>query len=116
MKQTEENIVYQLLSSIRGGELSNDEIITERRMRSFLRTQRANILFNATMKGLHAMDEYFQEVELTLIQVNETQWVSGVPNIIQLPDNFGVKLITPAFSNIPILNEEYYHLAKKKYS
>jgi hypothetical protein len=113
MGTTEESIVYQLLSTIRASELSNDETITERRLRSFLRTHRAEAIYKNTAKGLLASDEYFQEIEVGLIQINTREWVTIVPEIIQLPDNFGIKFLTAGFTNIPVIGEEYYHLSKK---
>jgi len=112
MKTTEESIVYQLLSSIRAGELANDEVITERRIRSFLRTHRANEIFKAFDKGAQISDQCFQKVELNLVRFGKIEWESPIPQIIQLPNNFGVKFMTPGFTNISVLDEENYHLSK----
>jgi len=113
MGTTEESIVYQLLNTIRASELNNDETITERRMRSFLRTHRAEAVYKASRMGLFASDEYFQPVSLQLTKVNAREWVGPIPDIIQLPENYGTKLLTAGFSNVPIIGEEYYHLSKK---
>jgi hypothetical protein len=113
MGTTEESIVYQLLNSIRASELSNDETITERRIRSFLRTHRTQEIFKMSRGGLLAEDEFFQDVELTLNQINTYEWVGAVPDIVQLPNNFGIKFTTKGFTNIPVISEEYYHLSKK---
>ena len=112
MKTTEESIVYQLLSSIRAGELANDEVITERRIRSFLRTHRANEIFKSFDKGAQISDQCFQKVNLDLVKAGKIEWESPVPPIIQLPNNFGIKFMTPGFTNIPVLLEEDYHLSK----
>lgn len=113
MGTTEESIVYQLLSSIRASELNNDEVITERRIRSFLRTHRAIFISNSTFNGLLVTDTYFQPVELSFTQLNKNEWVSPVPDIIKLPNNFGTKFMTAGFTNIAIVPEENYHLSKK---
>lgn len=113
MGTTEESIVYQLLNVIRASELSNDESITERRLRSFLRTHRAEAIFKATRMGLLASDEYFQPVDISLSRINDKEWVGSVPDIIQLPDNYGTKLLTPGFLNISVVQEEYYYLNKR---
>lgn len=113
MGTTEESIVYQLLNTIRASELNNDETITERRLRSFLRTHRAEAVYKATKMGLLASDEYFQVVQLALTQINSVEWIGDVPDIIQLPENYGTKLMSYGFTNIPIIGEEYYYLSKK---
>lgn len=113
MGTTEESIVYQLLNTIRAGELNNDEVITERRVRSFMRTHRAELVFKASKKGYQAFDEFFQDVDVQLKKINEREWIGDLPDIIQLPNNFGTKLMTAGFTNVPVISEENYHLSKK---
>ena len=113
MGTTEESIVYQLLNSIRAAELNNDEVITERRVRSLLRTHRSSVIYKSTAKGLLASDEYFQSVDVSLKRINEVEWEGSMPDAIQLPNNFGTKLMTPGFINVPIIGEENYHLSKR---
>jgi hypothetical protein len=112
MGTTEESIVYQLLSGIRAGELSNDEVISERRIRSFLRNHRANIINKFSIEGMAIADECFQKVQLDLKQINAIEWQSPVPNIIGLFENFGIKFTTPGFTNIAVEPEESYNLGK----
>ena len=113
MGTTEESIVYQILNAIRASELSNDETITERRVRSYLRTHRASEIYKATKKGMLASDEYFQPVEIQLTQINTVEWTGDIPDIIQLPDNYGTKFMTYGFENVPVISEESYYLSKK---
>lgn len=113
MGTTEESIVYQLLNTIRASELSNDETITERRMRSFLRSHRAEAIYKATRMGILASDEYFQQVDLALNQLNSVEWTGEIPDIVQLPENYGTKLMSYGFENVPVISEEYYYLSKK---
>jgi hypothetical protein len=113
MGTTEESIVYQLLSAVRASELSNDEVITERRIRSYLRTHRANLISKSTLEGRLIGDDCFQSVPLSFSRLNKLEWISVVPSIIGLYDNFGMKLTSPGFENITILSEEDYHLNKK---
>ena len=112
MRTTEESIVYQLLSSIRASELTNDEVITERKLRSFLRSKRAELIYKFSDKGMTIDDAFFQKVAVNLTKINQTEWIASLPNIITLPNNFGVKLMTLGFSNISVLSEESYHLNK----
>lgn len=109
---TEESIVYQLLNTIRAAELTNDEVITERRVRSLLRTHRAAVIWKAHNKGFTAVDEFFQEIALDLTKINQYEWTSPVPSIIRLDHNFGTKFLTKGFGNIPIVKEEEYYLSR----
>jgi len=110
---TEENIVYQLLNTIRAAELTNDEVITERRIRSLLRTHRASIIAKATLEGVMITDQYFQKIDLNFTKVTRTEWTSPVPTIIRLNNNFGTKFKTYVFTNVPIVDEEEYYLSRK---
>lgn len=112
MTTTEESIVYQILSSIRASELSNDEVVTERRVRSFLRTHRTYEILKYSKNGDIVSDQCFQKIQLSLVKVGKMEWESQVPRILQLPNNFGVKFMTPGFTNIAVLDEESYHLSK----
>jgi hypothetical protein len=113
MGTTEESIVYQLLNAVRASELSNDETITERRVRSFLRTHRTQEVYKMSRAGLLVTDEFFQDVALTLKQINTEEWVGEVPDIVQLPNNHGIKLQTRGFTNVSVIGEERYQLSKK---
>jgi hypothetical protein len=113
MGTTEESIVYQLISAIRAGELNSDEVVGERRIRSFLRTHRAQILAAKSKNGLIIQGECFQKVPISLTRTTNTEWEADLPGIIYLKNYYGTKLLTPGFSNISISNEEDYHLHKK---
>lgn len=112
MGTTEESIVYQLLSQIRASELSNDEVITERRIRSFMRSKRTELIAKYSKDGVTVQDICFQQVDVPLTRINEAEWQGPVPGILRLKDNYGIKMMTPGFSNIPMLSEESYHLRK----
>lgn len=109
---TEENILYQLLDSIRASELNNDEVIDERELRAMIRIQRAELINRYSLKGEMIQDICFQKVAISLVQLNRYEWIADVPNIIRLKNNYGMKLATPAFYNIPVISIENYELGK----
>lgn len=114
MRTTEESIVFQLLNTIRGGELNNDEVVTERRIRSLMRVQRAQILNRYASKGETIQDVCFQILPQTnLSELNTNEYISTLPPLVYLPSNFGVRIRTSNFGNIPLVNNEEYELAKR---
>lgn len=114
MGTTEESIVYQLLNIVRAAELNNDEVITERRVRSLMRTQRAEIINRYSQKGLTIQDVCFQRLVDTIISpLNANEFIATLPPLIYLPGNFGVRITTKEYANIPLLNNEEYELSKR---
>lgn len=112
MRTTEESIVYSILSSVRASELTSDEVISERRIRSMIRSHRAEIIGKISKGGAQITDDVFQKISLNLKQINAFEWIALLPPIIYLDDRFGMKIQTPGFSNIPMLGEEEYQLGK----
>ena len=110
MNSTEENIVYQLLNSIRAAELSNDEVIGERTVRSLMRVHRNELISKYSLGGLTIQDMCFQKFTPVLSSLSATELTATLPVIVQLPDNLGVKITTPNFNNIPLVSEENYYL------
>lgn len=111
---TEESIVYQLLNIIRGSELNNDEVVDERRIRSLMRVQRAEILYKVTSKGAQIPDVCFQKLAPTILsKLNDNEYIATLPGLIYLPNNFGIRITTPQFANIPLVNQEEYELSKR---
>lgn len=114
MITTEHSIVYQLLNIIRGAELNNDETVDERRIRSFVRSERAEIINMYSKQGVLIQDICFQRLPVTNITVvNSREFKTKLPGIIYLQNNFGVRITTNEYENIPLLNNESYHLSKK---
>ena len=112
MGTTEENIVYQLLDSIRAGELNNDEVVGERQIKAMMRVHRAELILKYSLKGMTIQDVCFQDFPLTLTPIDTTEFTSPIPKLIRLPSNFGVKLTNLGHYNIPVVAEENYYLAK----
>jgi hypothetical protein len=93
---TEENIIYQLLDSIRASELNNDEVIDERELRAMLRIQRTELIGRYSKKGVMVPDICFQKIAIAPKQISDYEWEADVPNIVRLPNNYGTMLSTPA--------------------
>ena len=113
MRTTEENIVYQLLDSIRAAELNNDEVIGERQVRAIMRVLRPELILKYSMKGMLIQDICFQDFPLTLTKLNDLEYTSPIPPIIRLPYNFGIKMTNLGYYNVPVVQEESYQLGKK---
>jgi hypothetical protein len=114
MGTTEESIVYQLLNIIRASELNNDEVVTERRIRSLIRVQRADIINRLSLKGLDVQDVCFQKLDPSILtELNANEYTAILPSLIYLSGNFGVRITTNEYSNIPLVNHEEYLLSKK---
>jgi len=116
---TEENIVYQILNTVRAAELNNDEVVGERRVRSLMRIQRAEMILKYSMKGLVIPDECFQTlpiIELSSFSNNTSsplrEFIASLPPLIYLPKHFGIRLMTLEYENIPLVEQEDYYLAK----
>jgi len=114
MITTEENIVYQLLNIIRAEELNNDEVVDERSIRALLRIHRVELLNRYSKKGTTIQDVCFQKLaNVSLNSISLTEYTATLTNILQLGQNFGVKISTPEFENIPLVSEESYFLGIK---
>lgn len=95
--ETEIQIVYQLLESIRGSELNNDESITEREIRAYIRSYRASILSKEFYDGNTIPDNVFQDLSTfdVLYEVNDANVkhskLISIPPIIAFNKNNGIR-------------------------
>lgn len=113
MNTTEESIVYQLLKIIRGAELNSDEVIGERTVRSLMRVQRSDLINMFSKKGILIPDVCFQKLNINkLTSLNTKELIVDLPPIVYLQSNFGLRISTPEFENIPVINNEDYQLSK----
>lgn len=114
METTEESIVYQLLNAIRAAELNSDEVITERRVRSLMRAQRAELILKYSNKGETIQDVCFQQLDSTILsELNPKEYIASLPGLVYLPKNFGVRITTKEYQNITLINNEDYELSKR---
>lgn len=110
--KTELEIVYSLLNVARGGEHNNDENLTERLIRSFIRTYRPESLRKHYKDGVEVNDEVFQKKTLSLTLNGANEFVCQIPKIIRFDKNYGMYLEINGIE-IPIVSSEAYSLNKK---
>jgi hypothetical protein len=110
---TEREIIYQILNTIRDAEHNEDERISERLMRSFLRTYRAESLRKYYKDGHIVNDEVFQIIPVELVRVGNTnEFTCMLPKVIRMTNHYGFYLEKNGIS-IPIVESENYSLSKK---
>lgn len=109
---TEREIIYQILNTIRDAEHNEDERIPERLMRSFLRTYRAESLRKYYKDGHVVNDEVFQRIPIELTRTNLEEFRGLIPKIIRMSNHYGFYVEKNGIS-IPIVESEQYHLSKK---
>ncbi len=118
---TEENILYQILNSVRAAELNSDEVADERLIRSFMRLHRAELINKYSQGGVTIQDVCFQivpgsGVDQTLLDIAVTtdpfEYDATIPTLVQLPSYLGIILTTKEYYSIPVIQNENYHLSK----
>jgi len=110
--RTEEQIVYELLNVYHGGELSDDNVVNERLMRSFLRKHRASKLAKYFMDGVSFSEEIFQDLGVLEFQENnKSDFFKKLPPLI-LINNFGLVLRKGDYI-IPLTSREAFERSKK---
>lgn len=110
--KTELEIVYSLLNVARGGEHNNDEKMTERLVRSFIRTYRAEGIRKHYKDGVEVNDEIFQKKTLSLYLRGANEFICQIPKVIRMDKNYGMYLEMNGIE-IPIVSSEQYSLNKK---
>jgi hypothetical protein len=111
--ETEEEIVYSIIETVKKGTLSDDSRLDERIIRNFLRIYRASSIAKNSMNGLIISDECFQYLgELEFSYLKPKQFTRDMPKTIRLADNFGL-MFEKNGENIPIVNSEAFNLGLK---
>jgi len=104
--ETEEQIIYSLLDTIRNGLINNDEVISERLLRSYLRESRAFIIRSSFKEGYLIFGEEFQSLgDITLNSV-AGEITYDLPRLIRLPNNASIRLTTVEGYVIPVLSKQ----------
>ena len=109
--KTEIEIVYAILNVVRDSEHNNDERVTERLIRSFIRSHRADSLRKHYKNGHTISSEIFQEVPLKFYKKNDFEFNCKIPKIIKFDENYGFVLQKDGFS-IPVVDMESYRTSK----
>lgn len=108
---TERHIVYELINIIRNHEHNNDEPVTERLMRGYLKTFRSDFIRKHYKDEMNIADECFQVLQLPMVRKNPTEFTGGVPKIIRLKNHSGFTIYINN-STVPIVDSEQYQLSK----
>lgn len=90
--RTEEEIIYTIWDTVRAGEMNQDDTITERLLRSYLKSHRGKHLGTYYDKGVFVEDECFQDLPEIIFSKTRNEWISApIPKIIRL-SGYGVAL------------------------
>lgn len=111
--ETEEQIVYSIIETVKKGNLTDDNRINERLIRAFLKKYRASSIAKRSSMGLTITDECFQYLgNLKFDYFKSRQFERVLPKMILLNSNFGIRMEILG-ENIPVLNSEEYALSLK---
>lgn len=111
--RTEEQIVYEILNTVHGGQVSGDDTISERLVRSFLRKHRASKLAAHYAAGMNLDDFIFQSLgALEFQKIKDLDYRVQLPAIINFPNNYGIRLSKNGYY-IPVVDRHAFELSKK---
>lgn len=113
--ETEKQIVYSILNTVRNHSYNNDEDISERLVRSHIHSYRADSIRKHYKNGHVVEDQVFQRVEIPFFSLkvkNAKEYVTNLPKLIRLDNHYGIRLEKLGII-IPVLDSELYALTKK---
>jgi len=111
--ETEEEIVYSIIETVKKGNLSDDNRINERLVRNFLKIYRSSAIAKSSSLGIKITDECFQYLgNLKFDFFKSRQFERKLPKMILLNNNFGIQFEVVG-ENIPVLNSEEFNLSLK---
>lgn len=110
--RTEEQIVYELLNTYHGGELSADNVVNERLMRTYLRKHRASNIEKYFNEGMSLSEEVFQSLgTVTLVKETNGDFSTTIPPMI-LTNNHGIRIYKNDY-DIPFMDKEAFRYSKR---
>lgn len=109
---TEENIVYQLLDTIRGSQINNDEPIDEREIRALMATKRASIISQATYNGIMITDTEFQSLGIVSLVDTSGVYSYDIPDFYRLENFYGIRVTTATGYIVPIMTYQDFLMNK----
>lgn len=118
--ETERQIVYSILNTIRNHSHNIDEDITERLLRSHVLSYRADSIRKHYKNGHTIEDQVFQRVTLPFLgtkkhpitkKINK-EFTAALPKLIRMDNHYGLRLERLSIM-IPVLDSELYSLTKK---
>ena len=91
--RSEKEIVYSILNSLRGGHSNNNDLLSKRLIRSWIASERANLLLQFTDSGRSVSEENYQSLPLqTFIKVSDNIYKKELPKIIYFNRRSGIRL------------------------
>ena len=111
--ETEQVLVYSIISTVKKGVINDDTKVDERVVRAFLCAYRAAIIYKYSLEGLTISDECFQYLGPVQFDFLKPRFFTKqLPAIIRLKDNFGM-IFRKNGEVIPVQNSEAFHLGLK---
>lgn len=90
---TEKEIVYSILNTIRGSHSENNEMISTRLIRSWIASERANLLLNFTDSGRSISEENFTDLPaISFTKDSGNIYKAVLPKIIYLNRMTGIRI------------------------
>lgn len=91
--RTEKEIVYSILNSLRGGHSSNDDLLSKRLIRSWIASERANLLLQFTDSGRSVAEDNYQGLNTQVFsKVSDNVYKKELPKIIYFNRRSGVRI------------------------
>lgn len=114
---TEEEIVYEILNTVYGGQITSDAEISERLVRSYLQKHRSSKMYKFFNRGQTVSDDVFQNIgsiPLEKIASYEFDYMGKIPKIVRFDNNEGIRISKLGY-NIPTLDSEAFRLSKNNF-
>lgn len=111
--ETESQIIYSILNTIRNHSHNNDEEVSERLLRSHVLSYRADSIRKHYKDGHTIEDQVFQRVPLEFsTTVFKKEFLAAAPRMIRTTNHYSMRLEKFGIP-ISVLDSELYQLTKK---
>lgn len=112
--KTELELVYYIINNSRNAEHNDDEAVTERLIRTYIRNHRADIMRKHYKNGIYIADEIFQNISLRLIRQPNGEFMCQYPKLIHFEHDYGFYIQKDGV-NIPITRSHRVENFKKNF-
>lgn len=113
---TEKEIVYSILNSLRGSHSDNNDMLSERLIRSWVNTERANILLQFTDAGRSISEENYQDIHLEVDKIEDNLYCQNIPKIIFFNKRTGVRILHKTNNVLMCTKSQNVHYQKNPYT
>ena len=111
VENSELAFVYSILNVIRNAEHNNDERLSERLIRDFVRAHRPDSMRKYYNNGQTVDDEVFQLIPLVFTKLPTGEFMATLPKIIRFENNYGF-FLDKYGTSLPIMTSQEYQLNK----